>query len=155
MRQVKRAVAGELDFGFFGRNSGVHFGVSFLVVRLLRLTPVRLVAMRDAQGGESALEDNLRVRAGIAENMNQILAVTFLADVAHARGNSSWIEQELSCAGGAQEIEKLIGLCSIAHEAILSVRPCRCGGRAAKWLPRSIRHSGQLPNVVFGRCHVS
>ncbi|MDP3136712.1 MAG: hypothetical protein Q8N17_10340, partial [Burkholderiaceae bacterium] len=87
--------------------------------------------MRDAQGGESALEDNLRMRPGIAENMHQILAVAFLADIANARRDPSWIEAELAGAGGTQEIEEFIGFCGGAHAVILSLRLycCECSGR--------------------------
>jgi hypothetical protein len=59
VRQIERAVPGEFDLGLLGGDLGVHFGVALAVMFLLGLAPVRLVAMRDAQGGESALKDNL------------------------------------------------------------------------------------------------
>jgi hypothetical protein len=100
-------------------------------MRLLGLVPVRLVAMRDAQGSEGALQDDLRMRPGIAEDMHQILAVPFLADITHARRNPPWIEAELAGTGGPQEIEEFIGFAGSAHGKILSLRRGRYTGSAS------------------------
>lgn len=101
--------------------------------------------------------------AGIAEDMQQILAVTFLADIAHARRDPSRIEAELAGAGGAQEVEEFVGFCSGAHGTILSIRLGRyecsdsqmAGKRIRLSRHKSLRHFyvalGRIVSVFISR----
>ena len=93
--------------------------------------------MRDAQGGKSALKHDLRMRPRIAENMNQILAVPLLADIAHARRDASRIEAELTGASGAQEVKKFIGFCSGAHGQSFQSGFITASAATTIWLPRA------------------
>jgi hypothetical protein len=85
--------------------------------------------------------------AGIAEEMQQILTVAFLADIAHARRDPSRIEAELAGAGGAQEIEEFIGFCSGAHGLSFQSGFVAASTATAKWLPRAYASPGLCSGI--------
>jgi hypothetical protein len=104
--------------------------------------------MRDTQGRESTLKDNLRMGAGVTENMNQILAMTFLADIAHARRDPSGIKTELPGTRSTKNIEEFIGFCSGAHKPVLSLTVGRCECSDGEIAAQSIRHSVEYETPI-------
>ena len=91
---------------------------------------MRFIAVSLTQGREGVLEHYLRMGTCITKDMNEVLAMPLLADIAHSCSHTPGVEAELAGACRAQDVEQFIGFCS-AHWSSLSLKFLfdRCFGK--------------------------